>query len=109
MSNTEKIEPHILKKYEIITKLGKGAYGVVWKAIDRKRQKVVAVKKVFDAFHNATDAQRTFREIIFLTQLDHENIIKQLNYIRADNDKDIYIIFDHMEADLHAVVRADIL
>ena len=29
MSDTEKIEPHILKKYEIITKLGKGAYGVV--------------------------------------------------------------------------------
>ena len=69
----------------------------------------MAVKKVFDAFHNATDAQRTFREIIFLSQLNHENIIKQLNYIRADNDKDIYIIFDHMEADLHAVIRADIL
>ena len=53
---TEKIEPHILKKYEIISRLGKGAYGVVWKAIDRKRKKTVAVKKVFDAFHNATDA-----------------------------------------------------
>ena len=53
---TEKIEPHILKKFEIIQKLGKGAYGVVWKAINRKKKKVVAVKKVFDAFHNATDA-----------------------------------------------------
>jgi mitogen-activated protein kinase 15 len=41
--------------------------------------------------------------------LNHENIIKQRNYIRADNDKDIYIIFDYMEADLHAVVRANIL
>jgi mitogen-activated protein kinase 15 len=56
MSNTEKIEPHILKKYEILAKLGKGAYGVVWKAIDRKKNKTVAVKKIFDAFHNATDA-----------------------------------------------------
>ena len=77
--------------------------------MDKKSKKVVAVKKVFDAFHNATDAQRTFREIIFLSQLNHENIIKQLNYIRADNDKDIYIIFEHMEADLHAVIRANIL
>ena len=70
------IEPHIKKKYEILQKLGKGAYGVVWKALDKKKKKIVAVKKVFDAFHNATDAQRTFREIIFLTQLNHDNIIK---------------------------------
>ena len=27
---------------------------------------VVALKKCFDAFQNATDAQRTFREIMFL-------------------------------------------
>jgi ribose 5-phosphate isomerase RpiB len=39
---------------------------VVWKAIDRKLKNVVALKKVFDAFHNATDAQRTFREVWLL-------------------------------------------
>lgn len=60
------MEPHILKKFDIVQKLGKGAYGVVWKAIDKKTKNTVAVKKVFDAFQNATDAQRTFREVIFL-------------------------------------------
>lgn len=43
---TEEIEPHILKKYEIVEKLGKGAYGIVWKAVDRKLKQVVALKKV---------------------------------------------------------------
>ncbi len=33
------------------------AYGVVWKAVDKKNQNVVALKKIFDAFQNATDAQ----------------------------------------------------
>lgn len=33
------------------------AYGVVWKAIDRKTKEVIALKKIFDAFQNATDAQ----------------------------------------------------
>ena len=30
---------------------------VVWKAIDRKTKATVALKKIFDAFQNATDAQ----------------------------------------------------
>ena len=63
---TEELEPHVLRKYEILQKLGKGAYGIVWKAIDKRTKEIVALKKNFDAFQNATDAQRTFREIIFL-------------------------------------------
>jgi len=47
---TEEIEAHVLKKYEILQKLGKGAYGIVWKAIDKRTKEIVAVKKNFDAF-----------------------------------------------------------
>lgn len=42
------------------------AYGIVWKSIDRRTGEIVALKKIFDAFTNATDAQRTYREIMFL-------------------------------------------
>jgi hypothetical protein len=68
-SNTkgdEVIEKHVLRRYEICQKLGKGAYGIVWKAVDKKTRQVVALKKCFAAFRNATDAQRTFREIMYL-------------------------------------------
>ncbi len=37
---TEEIEPHISRKFEIIQKLGKGAYGIVWKAVDKKLKQV---------------------------------------------------------------------
>ena len=47
---TEEIEGHVLKKYEILQKLGKGAYGIVWKAIDKRTKEIVALKKNFDAF-----------------------------------------------------------
>lgn len=73
-------------------------------------KQVVALKKVFDAFHNATDAQRTFREVMFLQELNgHDNIIRLLNIIKAENNKDLYLVFDFMETDLHAVIRAGIL
>lgn len=33
------------------------AYGIVWRAVDRRTGEVVAIKKIFDAFRNKTDAQ----------------------------------------------------
>lgn len=77
---SEEIDKHVLKKYEIQQKLGKGvssscdfsdprlpvelipafplqAYGIVWKAKDKKTGDTVALKKIFEAFQNATDAQ----------------------------------------------------
>jgi hypothetical protein len=104
---SEDIERHVVRKFDICQRLGKGvslhhyflsdavdrishakshvsvplnlllmsvmsfnyffkAYGVVWKAVEKKSRAVVALKKCFDAFRNATDAQRTFREIMYL-------------------------------------------
>ena len=57
-----------------------------------------------------TREQRTFREVTFLQELDrHDNIVRLANVLRAANDRDIYLVFEYMETDLHAVVRAGIL
>jgi mitogen-activated protein kinase 15 len=97
----------------------------VWKAVDRKTNEVVALKKIFDAFRNETDAQviikypmkhlfsqlfyvlflinkqRTYREIVFLQEFsEHPNIIKLFDVIKADNDRDIYLVFEHMGTEL---------
>ena len=78
--------------------------------MDKKTKDVVALKKIFDAFQNSTDAQRTFREVMFLQEMKgHEHIITLLNVMKADNDRDIYLVFEHMETDLHAAIRANIL
>lgn len=50
MSEEEQIDQHVLRKYEILQRVGKGAYGVVWKALNRKTNEIVALKKVFSAF-----------------------------------------------------------
>lgn len=51
------IDTHISNYYTIQKRLGKGAYGIVWKATDKRTNEVVALKKIFDAFRNQTDAQ----------------------------------------------------
>ncbi|KAG6460617.1 hypothetical protein O3G_MSEX012104 [Manduca sexta] len=104
--NMSEIDEHILKRFDIRKRLGKGAYGIVWKATDKKTKEVVAIKKIFDAFRNQTDAQRTFREIIFLQSFrNHPNIVKLHSIHRALNNRDIYLGFEYMETDLHNVIK----
>lgn len=39
----------------------------------------------------------------------HDNVIQLLNVIKARNDVDIYLVFEFMDTDLHAVIKAKIL
>ena len=105
------VDPHVLRHFDVGKKLGQGAYGIVWKAINRTSGATVALKKCFEAFRCNTDAQRTYREVMYLRALsDHENIVKIESVINADNDRDLYIVFaDYMETDLNQVIRARIL
>lgn len=49
-------------------------------------------------------------QVIFLQELNgHPNIVSLLNILKAENNKDIYLVFDFMETDLHAVIRANIM
>ena len=65
----EELEPHILDKFEILEKIGAGAYAHVWKVKDKKSSEIVVLKKNYKAFSNVTDAQRTFREVMLLREL----------------------------------------
>ncbi|XP_006152127.1 mitogen-activated protein kinase 15 isoform X2 [Tupaia chinensis] len=100
------VDPHVAHRFLLQRRLGKGAYGIVWRAVDRRTGEVVAIKKIFDAFRDKIDAQRTFREILLLQEFGgHPNIIRLLDVIRAENDKDIYLVFEAMDTDLNAVIR----
>jgi mitogen-activated protein kinase 15 len=49
-------------------------------------------------------------QVMFLQELyGHDNIVSLFNLIKAENNKDLYLVFDFMETDLHAVIRANIL
>ncbi|KAL1115153.1 hypothetical protein AAG570_007184, partial [Ranatra chinensis] len=82
------------------------AFGIVWKGEERRTKRCVALKKIYDAFQNATDAQRTFREIMFLNEFRcHPNIVRLLDLHKAANDRDIYLVFEYMDMDLHNIIK----
>lgn len=83
LKSTGNIDPHVLKKFSIVQQVGSGAYGIVWKVTRKNDTQALALKKIFDAFQHATDAQRTYREVAVLQQLDHPNIVKLYETMRA--------------------------
>ncbi|XP_065200228.1 extracellular signal-regulated kinase 2-like [Planococcus citri] len=106
MDKNMELDSHVLDRYIVKRRIGKGAYGIVWRAIDKKSKTEVALKKIFDAFQNKTDAQRTYREIFYLQRFsEHPNIVRLFHIHRALNCNDIYLVFEYMEVDLHKVIR----
>jgi mitogen-activated protein kinase 15 len=104
MMAEDELDAGILARYRVLAELGRGAYGVVWKAEERATGRHVALKKVIGAFNNDVDAQRTFREVYVLQHVSHKNIVRLLNVHRAKNDYDLYLVFEYMHADLSRVV-----
>lgn len=67
--------------YETIEDIGQGAYGKVVKARDKQTGRLVAIKQLKTQSTEEGIPQTTLREITFLKDLDHPNIVKLLNVV----------------------------
>ncbi|KAK3023535.1 hypothetical protein RJ639_044889 [Escallonia herrerae] len=96
--------------YEIQEVVGKGSYGVVAAAVDTHTGERVAIKKINDVFEHVSDATRILREIKLLRLLRHPDIV-EIKHIMLPpcrrEFKDIYVVFELMESDLHQVIKAN--
>ena len=105
---SKKVAAHVLGRYDLGQLLGSGAYGHVWQATEKKTDRKVALKKIFGAFRDNTDAQRTYREVEILKGLRHRNVVGLLEVLGGGKG-DLYLVMELMEADLQAVVGYDFL
>ncbi|XLT00155.1 hypothetical protein HN51_049506 [Arachis hypogaea] len=97
-------------RYKIQEVIGKGSYGVVCSAIDTHTGEKVAIKKIHDIFEHISDAARILREIKLLRLLRHPDIVEIKHVMMPPSRrefKDIYVVFELMESDLHQVIKAN--
>ncbi|KAL6963138.1 Mitogen-activated protein kinase 9 [Sarracenia purpurea var. burkii] len=97
-------------RYQIQEVVGKGSYGVVGSAIDTHTGERVAIKKINDVFEHVSDATRILREIKLLRLLRHPDIVEIKHIMLPPSRrefKDIYVVFELMESDLHQVIKAN--
>lgn len=97
-------------RYILQEVIGKGSYGVVCSAIDTHTGEKVAIKKINDIFEHVSDATRILREIKLLRLLRHPDIVEVKHIMLPPSRrefKDIYVVFELMESDLHQVIKAN--
>ncbi|XP_066166389.1 mitogen-activated protein kinase 14 isoform X1 [Oryza sativa Japonica Group] len=97
-------------RYKIEEVIGKGSYGVVCSALDTHTGDKVAIKKINDIFEHVSDATRILREIKLLRLLRHPDIVEIKHILLPPSRrefKDIYVVFELMESDLHQVIKAN--
>ncbi|KAG2305612.1 hypothetical protein Bca4012_085142 [Brassica carinata] len=97
-------------RYQILEVIGKGSYGVVCAAIDTHTGERVAIKKINDVFEHISDALRILREVKLLRLLRHPDIVEIKSIMLPPSKRefrDIYVVFELMESDLHQVIKAN--
>ncbi|KAK4761410.1 hypothetical protein SAY87_029294 [Trapa incisa] len=97
-------------RYKIEEVIGKGSYGVVCSAYDTHLGEKVAIKKINDIFEHVSDATRILREIKLLRLLRHPDVVEIKHILLPPSRrefKDIYVVFELMESDLHQVIKAN--
>ena len=80
-------------------------------AVHLPSQRKVAIKRI-TPFDHSMFCLRTLREIKLLRHFNHENIIAILDILQPtnlDDFKEVYLVQELMETDLHRVIRTQTL
>ncbi|KAJ9543853.1 hypothetical protein OSB04_023560 [Centaurea solstitialis] len=85
-----------MEKYQRIEVIGRGSYGIVWKAINKQTGEVVAMKKlVHERFHSMEECMN-LREVKALRMMkDHPNVVNLKEIIKENNV--LFLVFEYME------------
>lgn len=105
-----------MEVYEILTKIGEGTYGEVFKAREKKSGELCALKKVRLENEKEGFPITAVREIQILRQLTHANIVnlkeiimdaKTIGDIKSDTS--FYLVFEYCDHDLFGLLDSGLI
>ena len=100
-SVTDEIDPWIGRKiadgkYSILSAIGSGAAGAVYKATHRELRRTVAIKVLHPHYQKDPHFMKSFRgEALAASQLDHPNVMRVLDF-GQEPDGLVYIVMEYL-------------
>ncbi|VDP28785.1 unnamed protein product [Schistosoma curassoni] len=84
-----------MDRYEKLTRIGEGAYGVVFKCRHRDTGDIVAIKKFTDSEEDPVIHRIAMREIRTLKQLKHPNLINLIEVFKRK--RRLHLVFQYVD------------
>ncbi|EAQ78811.1 bifunctional serine/threonine-protein kinase/formylglycine-generating enzyme family protein [Blastopirellula marina] len=89
--------PERLGRFELLKRVGEGSFGTVWKAIDTRLDRVVAVKLLRNHLAGSAEQAMFAREARSLARLKHPNVVAVHEYGEIDGRP--YIVSEFMDGE----------
>ncbi|XP_033734898.1 cyclin-dependent kinase-like 1 isoform X3 [Pecten maximus] len=94
-----------MEKYEKLTKIGEGSYGVVFKCRNKESGMTVAIKRFVESEEDPLIKKIAMREIRMLKQLKHPNLVNLIEVFRRK--KRLHLVFEYVDHTvLHELERS---
>ncbi|CAD52508.1 CMGC/CDK protein kinase [Plasmodium falciparum Santa Lucia] len=106
-----------ISNFDFLYVIGKGTYGIVYKALDKKENNFVAIKKIINLCdENYGISKCILRELTILQKIKHKNIIN-LKYVFYGKDIEdklkgenlenscLYLAFEYCDIDLFNLIK----
>ncbi|XP_069116645.1 cyclin-dependent kinase-like 1 isoform X6 [Argopecten irradians] len=84
-----------MEKYEKLTRIGEGSYGVVFKCRNKETGVIVAIKRFVESEDDPLIKKIAMREIRMLKQLKHPNLVNLIEVFRRK--KRLHLVFEYVD------------
>ncbi|XP_055864188.1 cyclin-dependent kinase 11B-like isoform X1 [Biomphalaria glabrata] len=94
-----------VEEFNCLNRIEEGTYGVVYRALDKKTDEIVALKRLKMEKEKEGFPITSLREINTLLKAQHENIVTVREIVVGSNMDKIYIVMDFVEHDLKSLME----